>query len=183
MLHNKNVHQDESDQESYSIAQSSSGSSAASRGGSEQGDEVPLPRSKFKEAIGAVRSKPTATFTTPYGVIDFYKYPGREMFVAKCRNPIHATKSGAACRCTKSASVHSSRTRIGQGRPLAYLYVWLKQCSTKQNHASHKGYTPSLGVRQQCRDELMQFPGFPEFSNLYERKPRAGEGLEPEFVP
>ena len=161
-----------------SDSSSSKGSSASGQADVADGGAV--------DVLGDVRvdaedlGMATAALRTPHGVIQYFTYrPGKPFFVATCT----CTGHGKRCRRTKGAFASSVASREGQGRPVAFLYLWLQSHMSQQQHAAYmKGTVDDVSARVSCREELLTLPGGKQFLQC-ERPRRPNEGVEPPTIP
>jgi hypothetical protein len=125
----------------------------------------------------------------PYGYI-IHNLEGKRLD-AHCDHDDHKDEPKNACRFGRSYTTDSTGRPTPQGRPLGYLIAWLMLGGTKRNRGHHcdmtkaRFQTPSdleqlsFDVRAAAR---AQFADKPEYAALFglERRPRIGEGPEPQ---
>ena len=100
-------------------------------------------------------------------------------FEAVCRVASH----NETCRCRLTRTWYGSEDSEAQGRPLGLMAAWIIHAGEHNSAASHcelfSLFVLDHGIRTRARDQLATMPGA-EALLSQERKPRAGEGDEPE---
>lgn len=132
----------------------------------EEGGDPAAAASTGREFHG--RQPAEVELVTPYGTMRYYSTTKR--FAAQCN------KHGKAC---KKERKQNEGANPSQGRPVGYLYAWMKRQhhDTAHQHV-HREAEQTLQARQAAREELKQLVGAAALFNK-ERKQRPGEPEEP----
>ena len=117
-------------------------------------------------------------FLTPHGTITYYssRNQGRGEFVGTCTCAAH----GKRCRMSRMASAVDAKPE--KGRPLCFIYSWLKHAHDgyADAKAHNKECRPSWEDRQNARMELYSMDGSWE---ICRKEHRPGEPHEPVRIP
>lgn len=112
------------------------------------------------------------------GMLSWYK--GSNDFVVTCSCQDHS--GGPKCKKTRTGNKSKIEgRRPAQGRPLGHLMAWLEKQHDFATQGLHLKYDPDLPSRQGFRARLQEIPGS-AFFFARERRPRDGEGVEPELL-
>ena len=156
------------------------GEEAAEGGGGGGGDDLPplpppleAPAPLAPEPARAQVTFPIAGGRSPSALVWYTT----GVFYAYCRGCKHG-------RCCKERVGDAAKGRKG-GRPLGFLYWWLKQRSEWVDGAGHReDVYPTWAQRKAAREELKALPGSEVlFERDRERQKEEGEDSEPELCP